>query len=86
MLTGHYSSHQRFCSCLSIHWPFVLVTVSPAVGGASVVTTSILCLFVLATLSSAVGGARVVTMSILIPANFFGDISARFLSWECWGF
>ena len=33
---------------------FVLATLSPAVGGARVVTTSILCLFVLATLSPAV--------------------------------
>ena len=33
---------------------FVLGTLSPAVGGARVVTTSILCLFVLATLSPAV--------------------------------
>ena len=42
------------------------MTVSPAVGGARVVTTSILCLFVLATLSPAVGGATVVTTSIFL--------------------
>ena len=41
-------------------------TLSPAVGGARVVTTSILCLFVLATLSPAVCGATVKTTSILL--------------------
>ena len=43
-----------------------IATFSPAVGGARVVTTSIICLFVLATLSPAVGGATVVTKRIFL--------------------
>ena len=32
------------------------------------------------------GVKRLVKITIGIPANFFWDISVRFLSWECWDF
>ena len=35
---------------------------------------------------SGVHASQETRQNVFIPANFFWDISVRFLSWECWGF